>query len=444
MSKFEALIEINPEKVESLAEYVAYCKYYFKPKSKEKIENYLFKSKKGWYLNRDNKNVFLEEFKFLEREINNCVEAGNGRNRCENQLAKKLKDYKSNETLKDFPLNWLKNEIIGKETKYIDFNGDNNIQKNIQKIEQISGIYDNPTNLQNYIDKLPKHSFAIWFKFQLKAPYFSKDDDEFYIIQNPILKETNFKVPMISGSAWKGALAHAFRDLISESGLEDRKKKTESFLRIFGAGSESIKAIEKYVLEKGSSLEKAKEKLIEFLLFELGLEIDGKLLEEINNIRSKDDLLNVIKNGLSKNELSKKLEDNQKDLPLEFQTHKGRAIFYPTYFDGLSLEIINPHDRRKRAGKNPIHYEVVPARTEGIFQLIYIPFDGITKDDETLKKEVEEDLKNLCSAIEKLSNKGIGAKTKLGWGRFEILKEDKKICLNSDLGILEGWKRCQD
>jgi len=407
MSKFEALIEINPEKVESLAEYVAYCKYYFKPKSKEKIENYLFKSKKGWYLNRDNKNVFLEEFKFLEREINNCVEAGNGRNRCENQLAKKLKDYKSNETLKDFPLNWLKNEIIGKETKYIDFNGDNNIQKNIQKIEQISGIYDNPTNLQNYIDKLPKHSFAIWFKFQLKAPYFSKDDDEFYIIQNPILKETNFKVPMIRGSAWKGALAHAFRDLISESDLEDRKKKTESFLRIFGAGSESIKAIE----------------------------IDGKLLEEINNIRSKDSLLNFIKD-----KLSKKLEDNQKELPLEFQTHKGRAIFYPTYFDRLSLEIINPHDRRKRAGKNPIHYEVVPKDTEGIFQLIYIPFDGITKNDETLKEEVKEDLKNLCSAIKKLSNKGIGAKTKLSWGRFEI--SEKKICLNSNLEVPGGWERC--
>ena len=66
-----------------------------------------------------------------------------------------------------------------------------------QKIEQISGIYDNLTNLQNYINKLPKHSFAIWFKFKLEAPYFSKDDDEFYIIQNPILKETNFKVPMI-------------------------------------------------------------------------------------------------------------------------------------------------------------------------------------------------------------------------------------------------------
>ncbi|OMH39861.1 hypothetical protein [Desulfurobacterium indicum] len=113
MNKFEALIEINLEKIKNLAEYVAYCKYYFKPKNKEKIENYLFKSKQNWYLNRNNKDIFLEEFKFLKKEINNCVEAGNRRNCCENQLAKKLKDYKSNETLKDFPLNWLKNEVIG-------------------------------------------------------------------------------------------------------------------------------------------------------------------------------------------------------------------------------------------------------------------------------------------------------------------------------------------
>jgi len=48
----------------------------------------------------------------------------------------------------------------------------------IQKIKLISGIYNNPTDLQNYINKLPKYSFAIWFKFNLKAPYFSKDDDE--------------------------------------------------------------------------------------------------------------------------------------------------------------------------------------------------------------------------------------------------------------------------
>ncbi|MBK3331984.1 CRISPR-associated protein [Persephonella atlantica] len=316
----------------------------------------------------------------------------------------KLKfEYVKNKTSE---LNQHKKFVKNRNKKY--FIGD------IQKIKLISGIYDDPSNLQKHINKLPKYSFAIWFKFRLEAPYFSKDDDEFYIIQNPILKETNFKVPMIRGSSWKGALASAFRELFKEN-YEDNKDKIDSFLRVFGVGSESIKAIESYIFDKSKDLKRVKEKLLEFILFELGLEVDRDLINEVKNISSKDKLLDVIKN-----KLSKRLGNNQRDLPLEFQTHKGRAIFYPTYFDKLSLEIINPHDRRKRAGTNPIHYEVVPAKTEGIFQLIYIPFDAVLKSDEKIREEAKEDLANIIKALSILSNKGIGAKTKLGWGRFEI------------------------
>ncbi len=304
-------------------------------------------------------------------------------------------------------------------------------------VKQISGIYENPAGLQKYIEKLPKYSFAIWFKFRLKAPYFSKDDDEFYIIQNPILKEANFKVPVIRGSAWKGAVASAFRELFRED-FSNKKEKIESFLRVFGAGSESIKAIEQALIKETGNFEKAREGILSFLFFELGLEITGQDLQKAKDIKNKNDLRNFIKD-----KLSKKLNDSQKDLPIEFQTHKGRAIFYPTYFDKLSLEIINPHDRRKRAGTNPIHYEVVPEGVEGIFQLIYIPFDAVLRSEEDVKNEAEEDLKNITDALKILSKKGIGAKTKLGWGTFEISKEDKKVCLNSDLEVPQEWERCQ-
>ena len=403
MRSYNVLIELNPEKIENLSNYIAYCKYYFKPKSKEKIKFYQsLENLKG-------------DFPFVNRNVTN------------------ERDYKSNDTLKDFPLNWLKYEIIGERNKYIGFNNDNNIKK----IKQISGIYENPADLQNYIGKLPKYSFSIWFKFKLRAPYFSKDDDEFYIVQNPILKETNFKVPMVRGSAWKGALANVFRELFKENYV-NKKNKIESFLRIFGAGSESIKTVERYIFDKSKDLREAKKKLLEFILFELGLEVNKSLINEINNkIKNKEDFQRILKKKL----YQKKLKENKK-LPLEFQTHKGRAIFYPTYFDKLSLEIINPHDRRKRTGTNPIHYEVVPKETEGIFQLIYIPFDAVLKTDEEVKEEAEEDLKNLTEALKKLSENGIGAKNKLNWGRFKFL--DKKVCLNSDLKIPEGWEKCQD
>ncbi len=414
MAKYESLLRIYPEKVENLSDYIAYCKYYFKPKSEEKIENYLFQNKanKNWYLDRNKKGQLLNEFKFLVKEIEQCLQQGNTKNWCENQLVKKLKNYKSNETLKDFPLNWLKNEIIGKN-RYIEFNND----ENIQKIKQISGIYATSQDLQEYIKKLPKYSFAIWIKFKLEAPYFSKDDDEFYIIQNPIIKERNFKVPMVRGSSWKGALANAFKDLIKE---KNTKERIDSFLRVFGAGSESIKAIESLLLERIKDFSDIGNHVLQFMLFELGLEVSSNDVEQAKNIQTKDELVNFIKD-----KLSKKIEKNS--TLIEFQTHKGRAIFYPTYFDRLSLEIINPHDRRKRAGTNPIHYEVVPKGAEGIFQLIYIPFDGVLKKDEDIENEAKQDLEFLQECIKRAFNNGIGAKTKLGWGRANIKDEDIKV-----------------
>jgi CRISPR-associated protein Cmr2 len=64
--------------------------------------------------------------------------------------------------------------------------------------------------------------------------------------------------------------------------------------------------------------------------------------------------------------ISEKIQKDNKDSPIEFQTHKGRGIFYPTYFYKLSLDVINPHDRRKRAGTQPIYYEVVTEGAEGL------------------------------------------------------------------------------
>ena len=401
---FEALLQIKPSEVKSLSEYIGYCKFYFKPKRKDKVKFY------------ESLSELQIDFPIVNRDI------------------RKDKDYKNNGTLKDFPLTWLKNEIIGKTSRKIEFKDD----PNVEKTKQISNIYDKPEDLNEYIQKLPKYSFAIWFKFKLEAPYFSKDDDEFYIIQNPVLKETNFKVPMIRGSAWKGALAHTFREIINNAPFENgrRQEKSASFFRIFGAGSDVIKTIEQS-WGKDNKKRDFVDKLIELILFELGLEINSDLIREIGELEKQnwDNLYEFIKN-----KVLKFTENQQKGLPMELRTHKGRAIFYPTYFDTLSLEVINPHDRKKRAGKYPIYYEVVPKKTEGIFQLFYIPFDGILKPEDELKGEVEEDLTNLCEAIEKLQERGIGAKTKLGWGSFKI--HDKKVYINGEISIPNGWQRC--
>lgn len=190
------------------------------------------------------------------------------------------KVYDKYESFIKLKFGYVKEDRTKELNKYKNFIENRNREYsigNLEKIQQISGIYEDSNELREHMKKLPKYSFAIWFKFKFKAPYFSKDDDEFYIIQNPLLKETNFKVPMIRGSGWKGALAHAFRELFKKDS-ENNREKIESFLRIFGAGSENIKVIESYVLGKSKNVEEAKNKLLEFMLFELGLEVSKKLL----------------------------------------------------------------------------------------------------------------------------------------------------------------------
>ncbi|MGC8771768.1 MAG: RAMP superfamily CRISPR-associated protein [Brevinematia bacterium] len=425
MPSYEALIEINVDNVKNLNQYISYCKYYFKPKSEIKIEDYLFKKVEN------NKQRIIRN---LKKDFPFILSIENE----ESKLFEFLNKYKSNETTRDFPLTWLKEKII-KESKVFAFKDD----QQLKKVNSISGLLTPdktpdkaPDKADDCLKKLPLYSFIIQAKFTLKQPYFSKDDDEFYIIPNPVLKENVFKVPMVRGSGWKGALASAFKDLINEkTDLEKRKGTINSYLRIFGAGSESIKVLEDYLQGKSKDLEKFKENLLKFILFELGMKIDKNLINEVNNQNSYEKLKDI----LYKKIFEKHQEDN-KNLPIEFQTRKGRAIFYPTYFDRLSLEVINPHDRRKRAGIRPIYYEVVPEGTEGLLQIIYIPFDAVLKENDVIKKEAEEDLENLLSAIEKVSQSGIGAKTKLGWGTFELSSKKKHYFTNKDLNISDGLK----
>ena len=375
--KYEALLEIKIEKIESLHEYVSYCKYFSKEKKKIKtIKEYLYKNEQQNEQQSEQQNE--QQYKFA----------------CD-----------------------------------------------------ITGMFleTDKENFSHFINKLPPYSFILRTKFKLKQPYFSRDDDNFYIIQNPVLKDTAFKVPMVRGSTWKGALANSFKDLINESPSDKRTCLIESYLRIFGAGSESIKILEEFfrgkLEDKNSDLKKLKEKLLEFLLIELGLCIDKETISEIEKA-NKDKIFNILREKLFCK--AKKVLINS-EFPAEFQTHKGRAIFYPTYFNKISLEVINPHNRRKRAGTQPIHYEVVPKNTEGMLQIIYIPYDAILKPENLVKADAEKDLNNLLSAVERLSQMGIGAKTKLGWGTFKICercyfaKDDLQISKELEQ---KGWSKC--
>jgi CRISPR-associated protein Cmr2 len=94
----------------------------------------------------------------------------------------------------------------------------------------------------------------------------------------------------------------------------------------------------------------------------------------------------------------------------------GRLYFYPTFFDKIGLEVINPHDRKTGVGKNPILIECVPTKdATGEFILLYVPFG------EVKRSEVAEDLNLVAAGVKAmLTVYGFGAKTSSGFGVAEL------------------------
>jgi CRISPR-associated protein Cmr2 len=98
----------------------------------------------------------------------------------------------------------------------------------------------------------------------------------------------------------------------------------------------------------------------------------------------------------------------------------GRLHFFPTLFRESSLEIINPHDRERRVGTNPIYIECVPTGAKGTFTLLYVPFDLIAKPPRPTAEEVAHDLRTTAAALKSMLRvHGVGAKTSSGFGVAE-------------------------
>lgn len=97
---------------------------------------------------------------------------------------------------------------------------------------------------------------------------------------------------------------------------------------------------------------------------------------------------------------------------------QGALVFYPTWFNKIGFEVINPHSRERRAGTQPIYYEVVPPGAKGSLSLLYAPWPGMKP-----KAKAEDVLPKLLAAIEALlTTYGISAKRTVGWGTAKIEK----------------------
>ncbi len=107
---------------------------------------------------------------------------------------------------------------------------------------------------------------------------------------------------------------------------------------------------------------------------------------------------------------------NEKGEQKDFRS--GALVCYPTWFNKIGFEVINPHSRSRRAGTQPIYYEVVPAGTTGRLQLLYAPLPGeIERDNVTPADFIDWFIDSIRALLETY---GISAKRTAGWGTARI------------------------
>jgi CRISPR-associated protein Cmr2 len=182
---------------------------------------------------------------------------------------------------------------------------------------------------------------ALSVTFQLQAPWFSKDDLPFHVLDNPVHRDHVFGAPFMSASSWKGLLRWAAR---MKTGLLAH------------------------------------------------LEANNNTL---NNWNDSPQVIHLF--------------GNERDDAEHFQ--RGALAFRPTWFNKVGFEVINPHDRVKKAGTKPILYEVVPPGVTGTLSLLYAPTPGAASLDR------QKAVLLLLDAVEDLLTEyGFSAKRTSGWG----------------------------
>ncbi len=254
----------------------------------------------------------------------------------------------------------------------------------------------------------PHGSWAANIPFTLRRPYISRDDQEFYIFDNPVKKEWVFKVPYVAPSQWKGALRSVMvRQLVewwrgqSDRGPEDFAHRRLQLAVLFGdekgEGSGRVEGVAEY-------------------LDKVGGEEAARLFREKVKERF----------GISGSENS------------PMPGFRGRLHFYPTFFGKIGLEVINPHDRETGVGKNPIYFECVPAGTAAAFTILYMPLDVEPVDEGT----VRTDIRVVAGGIRAmLTTYGFGAKASSGYGVADVQEEQIEVQPRERRGVfIEGWR----
>ena len=254
------------------------------------------------------------------------------------------------------------------------------------------------------------HIKIFGFKFTLSSNFYTASENEFYSIANPIAKEKVTGLPIYKGSSLKGALRHAAVDVLEDE-MMDQYFGEYTDLSEDEILERETEGKDRFFFKERSQLVKifGNERDATWFTFKTLLATGG--IRDVSKIK---DILSKITTAFT-NYLKKHKIVNSEGVC------RGRLIFEDLYFKKVSLDVITPLDRKKRTPtRGPHYYEVVPKTetTEG--KIVWFPFDLIAEGEfDEIESEWEKDRKIIKKAFDKLQKKGIGAKTKDGWGNFK-------------------------
>jgi CRISPR-associated protein Cmr2 len=248
----------------------------------------------------------------------------------------------------------------------------------------------------------PAASWALQIPFRLRKPYLSKDDTTFHLLDNPVRKEKIFQTPMVAATGWKGALRAAMARQLVEwwSSLSDDEQRQRAARKAFV--KRRVQLARLFGNEKGVQTD---ETSVEAFLDTCGGEAQARLYRR------------VIRRFCSSSGF-----------------FAGRLHLFPTFFDKLGLEVINPHSRKTGVGeRGPILIECAPQGATGTLLLLYAPFG--TPDS----REVAQDLAVTAQGLHAmLTTYGFGAKTSSGFGVVEEqLAGQGRLLIRATLGGAE-------
>lgn len=259
------------------------------------------------------------------------------------------------------------------------------------------------------LSTLPPGSWFLQFEFTLAKPWISKDDNPFYVAEsvNPVRKDKVFKVPVMSAASWKGLLrwtAMHIRLVNNKDSLNDElfAQERSALALLFGD-------------EKGE---------------EPGQPRDLALFLDNLKPTARDPYRQNIRNQFPSKEEDETDPQGKSDMP----HHAGRLFCYPTFFNGIDVEVINPHSRETKAGTHPIYLECVPAaEAKGTFSLLYVPFDLIGREsEENIRKQARQDLLTVAKTVkEMMLTYGFSAKRTSGFGTAVDSVENGRLKLRA-------------